>query len=196
MRHVLMVILLGLSGCEACGYTSLDNKMVGQVKKIHHNTPIVCPDYNSADVSLGVMQNGVGSISDHDVTMTVFDSGVLKIMEAAATTGKLVEITFKERRATMCINDYVATEARFLAPIQVSSTVSASDASLIPIPNHGTRWVKPARVVEMKLNGHTITATIVDEKFTTVEIDGKAEPIDGPVGKAALQAIMASEQGD
>ncbi len=175
-RVFLLVAVLGLSGCEGCGYTSIDNKMTGQVKKIHHNTPIVCENYYSADVSLGVMQNGAGSISNHDVRMAVYDDGVRKTLEDAATTGKLVEITFKERRATTCIPEYIATEARLLAP-------SITEVAPTTAPKN----------VHVTLNGHDIDATVTNGQVTTLKLDGKDTPVESAAGKAAARVILATD---
>lgn len=48
MRIIYVGLLLwGLSG-------------TAQVKKVEHDTPLICPDQVNVDLSLGVMQNGVG----------------------------------------------------------------------------------------------------------------------------------------
>lgn len=114
MRALFLTTALCLAGCESCGYTSVDNKLTGQVKKIHHNTPIACPDYDNADVSLGVMRNGVGSMSTQDVHVTIVNPADLEVMKQAAENGRLVEIVYKERRATTCIDDYVVDSVRIL----------------------------------------------------------------------------------
>lgn len=174
MTKTLLFFALFLEGCEGCGYTSVDNKMAGQVKKVHHNTPIICPDYDSADVSLGIMQNGVGSISTHDVQMTVPGKAELDVFKEAALTGKLVEVEFKERRVTLCIDDYVVTAARFL--------------------DEGLAKVVPAlseqRTVSMTLNGHKIDAVVVGRRVTTLKLDGVSTAIDSPAGKAAADVVL------
>lgn len=104
--------VVGLSGCW--GYTSIDNELTGQVKKVHHNTPLICPDYYSADVSLGVMRNGVGSMSTQDVAVTIPDKELLHVFEEAASTGKLVKVVFKVRRFTICIEDHVIDSVEIL----------------------------------------------------------------------------------
>lgn len=68
MKRILMIAVLtlplALGGC--LGHTSRDNEAVGQVKRVHNNTPLLCPDYKDVDISLGVMRNGVGSMSTQD----------------------------------------------------------------------------------------------------------------------------------
>jgi hypothetical protein len=96
-----------------CGYESIDNKMTGQVKKVHHNTPIFCSDYFSADVSLGVMRNGVGSMSTQDVEVVVDDRDKDKF-ETAAATNQIVEIGYKVKRVTFCRPDHVSDSIKVL----------------------------------------------------------------------------------
>jgi len=172
MRTLLAVLFVFVSGCEGCGYTSVDNKMTGQVKKIHHNTPIVCENYISADVSLGVMQNGVGSISSHDVQMTIEDQKVMLVMEKAASTGKLVEITFKERRVTVCIDGYIVTSAKLL-------------------DDPGKPQAASARSVVVDVDGHSISALVDDDRVSNLHVDGVSTDPASPTGKVAIEKLGA-----
>lgn len=98
MKKLFVVIML----IAGCGYSARNNEMMGQVKKVHHNTPIICRDYDSADVSLGVMRNGVGSMSTQDVEITIQSNEQLQLLQQATKSGKLVKITYDERRLTLC----------------------------------------------------------------------------------------------
>lgn len=183
----LLALTAAVSGCEGCGYTSVDNTMAGQVKKVHHNTPIICENYVNADVSLGIMQNGVGSISTHDVQMTIPDSENVKMFEQAALTGRLVEVTFKERRSVTCIDYYVVTGVKFLDSEKPSSVTNAAAKT--------TETAKEAvRTVEVSVDGHTVTGQVVSGRVVSVQLDGKDAPIDGAMGRAAASVVSARLQ--
>ena len=81
---------MSLSGCF--GYASKDNELLGQPKKLHNNTPIVCTDYTSVDVSLGVMVNGVGSMSTDDKTFLVADKAIKDTLNAIINDGGIALI--------------------------------------------------------------------------------------------------------
>lgn len=101
-------LVLGLMFLVGCGYSSVDNELIGQVKKVKHMTPIVCYDYSTADVSLGIMRNGVGSLSNQDVWLTVPEK-LEEEFKKANESGAIVKIKYKEWRATLCIPEYEAT---------------------------------------------------------------------------------------
>ncbi len=108
MKKIFMFLaLISLTGCSMWGYRSRENELIGQVKKVVHRTPMVCSEFDSADISLGVLRNGVGSMSSQDVWVTVFSSDDLKILKKANETGQLVKIKYDERRATYCIEDFI-----------------------------------------------------------------------------------------
>lgn len=106
MKNIMICLLL-LSGC---GYTSRNNELVGQVKKVVNNTPVLCPDYVDSDVSLGVLRNGVGSMSSEDVWLTVYDHGFMKILQDANASGALVKIKYDVLRFTWCVEPRVVTD--------------------------------------------------------------------------------------
>jgi hypothetical protein len=89
------------------GYTSKGNTLVGQVKKAQHQTPLICPDFDIADISLGVVRNGVGSMSGQDVWVYVPDASNFATLQKAAAEGLLVTITYDEQRAAPCSMDRV-----------------------------------------------------------------------------------------
>lgn len=97
-------ICLVIAITAACGNSSRGSELTGQVKKVIERTPLVCPDYTEADVSLGVMRNGTGSMSHEDVAVVVEDSQVA-MLQTAARTGALVRITYDERRVALCWPD-------------------------------------------------------------------------------------------
>jgi hypothetical protein len=103
MKKLIMILLAGL--IAGCGYSSRDNELIGQVKKVKNNTPIICSDYHNVDISLGVMRNGVGSMSTQDKWLVVTDSNHLKILKQANETGQLVKIKYNEKRVAICTED-------------------------------------------------------------------------------------------
>ena len=105
MKIIMLMLVIGLS---ACGYSSRNNETIGQVKKVIHNTPIFCYDYDDVDVSLGVMRNGVGSVSTQDKWFYVPNKDDLKILKDANETGAIVKILFDQPRFMWC-PDYVST---------------------------------------------------------------------------------------
>lgn len=107
MKIFAAVLFLSLAGC---GYLSRDNEAVGQVKKFTKETPLICPNFSAIDLSLGVMRNGVGSMSSDDIWFYVPESetGVLK---KAAEDGSLVKITYNMARINFCLPDHMITKA-------------------------------------------------------------------------------------
>lgn len=101
----LLLVVLAVS--PGCGYSSRDNELIGQAKKVVHNTPIICPDYYMVDVSLGVMRGGIGSMSTQDVWITVDDRHALDTINAAVTSGSIVKINYDVKRIAWCTEDHV-----------------------------------------------------------------------------------------
>lgn len=119
MRHLLNSILIVCAlvfvvSCTGCGYSSQDNELIGQAKKIVHNTPILCSPYYMVDISLGVMRNGVGSMSVQDVWMTVGDLRQLGVLEKAVSDGAIVRVKYDEYRATLCVEDHVVRSVEII----------------------------------------------------------------------------------
>lgn len=102
MKLIPLVLL------AACGFSSADNEAVGQVKKVVKKTPLVCGDYIEADISLGVMRNGVGSLSKEDVELAVdkSETETIATLKHAAETGAIVKFTYDVRRLAMCWPDH------------------------------------------------------------------------------------------
>lgn len=109
MKHIFVILpMLLLTGC---GYSSLDNEVTGQVKRVMNNTPIICSDFSDADVSLGVMRNGVGSMSTQDVWINVPTPELMAKFKHAAEVGSIVKIKYNQKRIAICKNsDKFATE--------------------------------------------------------------------------------------
>ncbi len=110
MRKVLLIAMLA-----ACGNTAAGNELVGQVKKVVVHTPIICPNYVTADLSLGIMQNGVGSLSKEDVVLEVTDPNDIAVLRKAAETGHLVKVTYNIRRVTICVPEHLVTDVSEVA---------------------------------------------------------------------------------
>lgn len=110
-KAIIAAALLMLSGC---GNSSVDNELIGQVKKVSHVTPLLCFDYVDADISLGVMRNGVGSMSTQDQWLTVPREQDQKILAEAAQSGKIVKVTYRVARVMWCWNDHIVTSAEIV----------------------------------------------------------------------------------
>lgn len=113
---MLIVALLGLCAIIGVnsGYSARGSEMTGQVKRVVQNTPLVCQNYTNADISLGSMRAGVGSMSTEDVWVTVPDASMAKILADASVSGKLVKVTYDVRRLTICIDDHIVTAVEVL----------------------------------------------------------------------------------
>lgn len=98
MRKTVIVISIVLT---ACGLSSRNNELVGQVKKVVDRTPLVCPDYTEVDISLGVMRNGVGSMSHEDVVLYVAYQ-YIDVLKKAAEDGALVKAHYDHHRVSLC----------------------------------------------------------------------------------------------
>lgn len=99
---IAVVGCAGGMGDGCCGWSGREIEGTGQVKKVRLSTPIACPDYHEVDISLGVMRNGVGSMSTHDMTLFVPENLVPEIKKAAETS-TIVNFTYDERRVDWCV---------------------------------------------------------------------------------------------
>lgn len=106
-----LCLVLALS---ACGYSSVDNELTGQVKRVKKRTPMVCPDYVEVDVSLGIMRNGVGSMSTEDVWLLVESYADIALLEKAAEEGGVVKVHYDVKRLTLCVPDHRLTKVERL----------------------------------------------------------------------------------
>lgn len=103
---IFLVAALWISGC---GYSARDNEMVGQVKKVTNQTPLICPDRVDTDISLGVMRGGVGSMSSQDLWLTVPNHDDQVVLKHAAEVGELIKITYSVARLTFCMEDHIVS---------------------------------------------------------------------------------------
>lgn len=85
-----------------CGYSSVNNEVVGQIKSIVNNTPMLCPDYVTVNISLGVMKNNTGSVSKEDMVLYVPDAKELEILKSALASANLIRIRYNQKRVNWC----------------------------------------------------------------------------------------------
>ena len=114
MRNKVAYGLLAAVLLSGCGNSSVNGTLVGQVKKVSTATPMFCSGYREVDISLGVMRNGTGSMSTQDMWLTIgdhVDNATIAMLEGAAISGAIVDVTYDTRRAAFCTNDYILTNA-------------------------------------------------------------------------------------
>jgi hypothetical protein len=109
---MLTAAALSLSGC--LGYSSVDNELEGQVKKVQHVTPIILSNYHRVDVSLGIMRNGSGSIPKDDMWLSIPNAQDYAILEKAAETGVLVKIKYDDARVNWYQEEATVTHVEIL----------------------------------------------------------------------------------
>jgi hypothetical protein len=102
------ILIIGIAAMTAC-YSAKGNELVGQVKKVTEKTPLICGDYVVADLSLGVIRNGVGSMSREDIDLYVERPADIATVKLAAETGRLVKVTYNTRRSPWCVPDHWVT---------------------------------------------------------------------------------------
>jgi|ERR1043166_1822127 hypothetical protein len=111
---LLILVFLFLLCVIGCGTSASSNELIGQVKKVVRKTPIICPDYDEVDISLGVMRNGVGSLSREDVALFVADAKSVSVLRGAAENGRLVKATYDVQRVGICRPDHWLTSAELI----------------------------------------------------------------------------------
>ncbi len=72
---------------------------MGQVKLVQNMTPWWCENWVHADISLGTMRNGVGSMSTQDMWMWVPDAAQAAILKRSSEDGTIVKITYDVARS-------------------------------------------------------------------------------------------------
>lgn len=87
----------------------------GTVKTINEHNRIFCPDYFTADISLGVVRNGTGASSREDVTLVIENSVDVEKLTKASEVGSIVHIKHETPRFSWC-ND---SEVRFIKSVRV-----------------------------------------------------------------------------
>lgn len=107
MNNKIVSLSLIASCLVGCGYSSVNNELVGQPKRTHNQTPVFCDDRTDVEVSLGVMRGGIGSISTHDTSLTVPNQKDVETLNQAIKDGKLVKIIYNTKRAAWCWEEEV-----------------------------------------------------------------------------------------
>lgn len=99
-----MVGCAGGVGDGCCGWSGMDITGSGQVKRVSKVSPMICPDYYAVDISLGVMRNGVGSVSKEDMILYLPDNMLID-MKRAAESSAIINFVYNERRSSNCVPD-------------------------------------------------------------------------------------------
>lgn len=99
-----LTMLCMLGGCF--GYSSTDNNTIAQPKKLIKVNPILCPNYTLLDASLGIMRNGVGSMSTEDHEFVVTSDSQAVLINKAIDSGFILKINYQQARATFCTEDF------------------------------------------------------------------------------------------
>jgi len=94
----LFFLTFGPSMVSHFGWSERNSELTGQVKKVIQTTPLMCPDRNYIDVSLGVMNNGTGSMSTHDVELWVPNDQLISVLQQASKTGKILTFHYDTMR--------------------------------------------------------------------------------------------------
>lgn len=118
MKLKLLLSLMIVTCLFSCGHSQKDAEMIGQIKKVVHNTPLICPDYSSADISLGVIRNGVGSMSTQDEWLVIIGKEEEDIFRQASETGQLVKVKYDVTRFGgrffICTPDHFASKVELI----------------------------------------------------------------------------------
>lgn len=94
-----LLLLITLTGC---GYSHVNNDVVGQPKSVESTTPILCPNQHILHLSLGVMRHGVGSMSTQDISINIPDDSLIPSLKAAVEAGKIINAQTNEARFRWC----------------------------------------------------------------------------------------------
>lgn len=108
------IIFIILFLVTSCGYTQRDSELIGQVKKVYNITPLICPNFISSDISLGVIRNGIGSMSKEDVILYVRNQQQEELLKQAQDNNQLVKIHYDVKRITFCVPKEQITEVEIL----------------------------------------------------------------------------------
>lgn len=98
----------------SCGYSSRNSDLIGQVKRVVSATPVFCDDRVDADISLGVMRNGIGSMSTQDVWVTVPNKDDQELLKKASETGAIVKATYDVKRTVFCWQHDIITHVELV----------------------------------------------------------------------------------
>ena len=106
MKKVITALAAGAL-LFGCGYSGVDGEGIGQAKKLTRVTNLICEDYDAFDMSLGVMQNGTGSVSTQDVWFTFYDRALIPKLKDLVARGAVVKVTYDTRRAPVCTEQLI-----------------------------------------------------------------------------------------
>lgn len=98
-RALCLLVFLMLA---SCGYSQVNNELIGQPKSIESTTPLICPNQNILHLSLGVMRHGVGSMSTEDVLISIPDDNLALRLQPVVKAGKLINAQTNEARFRWC----------------------------------------------------------------------------------------------
>jgi len=113
MMKIVFLSFLAVSLLASCGYSARDVEAIGQVKRVVHNTPLICGDFIDVDISLGVMRGGVGSMSTQDILVNV-NKEQEATLKKANESGALVKVTYDRQRFAICTGGRWATSVEVL----------------------------------------------------------------------------------
>lgn len=114
MKRTLGLAALSLVLMTGCGDLSRGTEAVGQVKSVYNETPLIFPDYVQVDLSLGVMRNGVGSMSTQDIFVLLKDPMDIALAKQAQQEGQLVKVTYDHQRLNFWSEARQATKIELL----------------------------------------------------------------------------------
>lgn len=111
MKYLLIVMAVAITGC---GYSARQSEMIGQPKKVMHNTPLLCRPFDDVDLSLGVVRHGIGSMSTQDKWLYVPNPEQYKIIQKASATGAIVKVTYDSVRFSWCTEGDTVTDVEVM----------------------------------------------------------------------------------
>jgi hypothetical protein len=106
MKTNVFAMIAAAFSMAGCGNSSTDGEMIGQAKRLTNVTPLLCMNYPAFDLSLGVMQNGTGSMSTQDIWFTVVNPMAMASLRTAVDSGSIVRVVYDERRFAPCSEDH------------------------------------------------------------------------------------------
>lgn len=112
MKTIIFAVA-AITALSGCGYDGRDTEVRGQVKRIMHNIPLICGDFSSVDISLGLFVNGNGSASKEDMWINVTREQEA-VLRQAADQNRRVKIVYDSRRLSFCRNLDTATSITIL----------------------------------------------------------------------------------
>ena len=114
MKIKILIASSLLLALTACGYKAKDSELIGQPKKVMNNTPLLCSSFTDADISLGVIRNGIGSMSTEDMWLNIENKKDLETIKEAIDKGQLVKIHYDTFRVAFCQNDKSITSVEIV----------------------------------------------------------------------------------